>query len=205
MYKVTSNSPLDVFTPKNAVSKMTVNQCKIRLLHSFSGKGQIIENRSYGLIRIQIFKGDTETLVSISKKTGLTLPASNSAISEGGKILFWSAPLEWIMAVPLEKEIELVQQMSERLSDVLSVVTTITASRTLLELSGSEVRQLLAKGSAVDFHKYQFVSGNCVTTKFAKITVMIALVNNQDKFLLLVDRSYAAYFMDYLIDSCFDI
>ena len=77
----------------------------------------------------------------------------------------------------------------------------------MLNLSGSRVRDLLAKGCTLDLHPRAFAPGQCAQTNLAKTSVLSARVlprtNNSDlqSFDVVVRRSFADYLARWLVDS----
>jgi len=167
----------------------------------------IEEVRDYGLIRLQVFSRGSvpgrgsESTESLSILLGEALPDACQLLPFAKGYAFWTAPGEWIIAVPAGSEIPQSAQCDECLTDVLHAVTIMTDSRLVLRISGAEARQLLAKCSAVDFHPSVFGLGRCVITKFARLPVMITQPTKAEDFMIFVDRSQASYLWEWLEDA----
>ena len=188
MVKLTSTSPLEA----RVVTDKIVYQSRVIDIEVVS---------DYGLIRLQLFSRGADLTETLSETLKLVLPENGCIQSSDDNTLFWSAPSEWVIATNRDTEEELAKNLSKRLVNSSSAATVITDSRIVLRLYGPLARQLLSKGSAVDFHPSVFKMGNCVTTKFAQIPIMIVQLNEDDEFLLFADRSLAAYLLDWLIDA----
>ena len=164
----------------------------------------IYEVQKLGLIRLQTFSRNSQSSETITALTELNLPQVKQFSSSDTINIYWSAPFEWIISVPAATELVEAEKITAKLAGTMNAVTLMTDSRIILKLNGLKSRQLLAKGSAIDFHSSQFNAGTCVTTKFAQIPIMIAQVsshNDNDEFLLFADRPSAAYLLDWLIDA----
>jgi heterotetrameric sarcosine oxidase gamma subunit len=62
------------------------------------------------------------------------------------------------------------------------------------------VRDLLAADCGLDFRPQKFPVGTCCRTRLAQIAAIIA-AERPEQFDIYVDRSYEAYFGDWLRDS----
>jgi len=161
----------------------------------------ISEVKDYGLIRVQMFNRGTESIDKILTKINIELPSTGQTMFSKQNMTLWSAPGEWIVAVPSGSELVEAERLTKSFADILHAVTIMSDSRVILKLKGPLIRQLLAKGSAVDFHPSVFTFGCCITTKFAQIPVMITQTSEDTDFFLFTDSSYACYLSEWLIDA----
>ncbi len=188
MVNLISTSPLEA----KVVTGQTVYQSRVIDIEVVS---------DYGLVRLQLFSRGSDLTETLSEKLNFILPEKGCVQSSDDNTIFWSAPGEWIVATNRDTEEKLAGNLSNKLVKSSSAITVITDSRIVLRLYGPQARQLLSKGSAVDFHHSAFKMGDCVTTKFAQIPMMIAQLNEDEEFLLLTDRSFSVYLHDWLIDA----
>jgi heterotetrameric sarcosine oxidase gamma subunit len=77
----------------------------------------------------------------------------------------------------------------------------LTPGLAVLELSGSEVRDVLAGSCGVDFEVRQFPEGSCARTRLAQIPVVIDCIQGSGTFELYVPRSYESYLTNLLLDA----
>lgn len=97
---------------------------------------------------------------------------------------------------------------AERRSRALSLtefgsVTDVSAQRTTISLRGPRVRDLLARGCAIDLDPSVAPTGTCVTTLLAQTGVTIVV--EADGILLLVRSSFASYLAHWLEDASLDL
>jgi sarcosine oxidase subunit gamma len=133
---------------------------------------------------------------SLSQRLGIALPAAGETVAEHGTQWFWSAPGEWVIAVPAGAESDTARALQEKLDGLFVVLSVMTDSRVVLDVSGEGARNVLARGSTVDFDPASFSIGQCLSTRFAGVPVMIAR-SEAGVFLVFADRSVAAYLLDW--------
>lgn len=155
------------------------------------------ENTDVGLIRLQTFHRKSGAVEGLSQRLGMLLPGPGEVTAEQGMRLFWSAPGEWIIAVPMGSEQEVVGSLREKLHGLVVVLSVISDSRVMLDITGSAAREVLACGSTVDFHPTQFGVGHCISTRLAGVPVMLACCQSDEMFLLFADRSVAHYLLEW--------
>ena len=156
-------------------------------------KIQLAENTAMGLIRFQSFDHRDDSVEKLEQQLKIQLPSPGEIISEGSMHLFWSGPREWIISVPAGTEQDVIDRFKAELNGLLAVFTAISDSQVVLELSGESARELLSRGSTVDFCPTRFGRGRSLNTRFAGVSAMVACPEDDEKFLLIVDRSLANY------------
>ncbi|HEV7708148.1 MAG TPA: sarcosine oxidase subunit gamma family protein [Asanoa sp.] len=84
-------------------------------------------------------------------------------------------------------------------------VVDVSASRTVLELSGPFARDVLAHGCAIDLHPRVFGRGSCAQTNLAKAQVMLHQTatgpGRAATYRVFVRASYADYLARWLLDA----
>jgi sarcosine oxidase subunit gamma len=77
----------------------------------------------------------------------------------------------------------------------------LTAGLVVFEVSGSAVREILAKSCGLNFHPRRFGPGHCARTRFAQIPVVIDCIQDPGIFELYAPRSYLHYLKDWVCDA----
>ncbi|MFO7252292.1 MAG: 2Fe-2S iron-sulfur cluster-binding protein [Actinomycetes bacterium] len=77
----------------------------------------------------------------------------------------------------------------------------VSAQRTVIELSGPEVREVLLTGCPIDLHPSAFEVGQHAQTLLGQAPVIVQRTAD-DTYRLYVRASYAAYLADWLLDAC---
>jgi sarcosine oxidase subunit gamma len=137
----------------------------------------------------------------------ISLPkeAGNTSVKE--KItLLWLGPNEWLLVsnVEIAKETniyELEQVLFDGISKKnLGAVTNVTDYFTIFSLSGSNILEILSKGSPYDFDSENFSDNKVVQTILNHVDVTIHRKSKND-IDLYVRRSFADYLWNWLKDS----
>lgn len=154
------------------------------------------ESSDYGLIRLQTFHRRAGQVDNLSRQLGLALPCPGTILASDELRIFWSAPGEWVIAVPRGSERVKLTELQARLDGMFTVLSVMTDSRVVLQLGGEQLRTILARGSSSDFRPSSFAEGRCLTTRFAGVPVMLVELPREE-CLLFADRSVATYLLDW--------
>lgn len=120
--------------------------------------------------------------------------------SRGEVESYWYGPDCWILASDDQAANDLVEICNDALDDVLHSAVDCTSALTIFRLSGSDARDVLASGTGIDLRSNKFKADSCYRTRLAGVTAFI-VANGEDKFELMIDRSYAGYLKEWLSDT----
>ena len=157
-----------------------------------------------GLIRLQTFHRGVGSVENVAEALGMSLPGPGEVLASDAITVYWSSPGEWIIRVPIGSEQEQLVSLQSRFEGLFAVVTLMTDSRVTLELSGVMARDVLARGSSVDFHPSVFGNNRCLSTRLAGVPIMLAHSAQHDTYLLFACRSTAHYLLDWFLASSED-
>ena len=111
------------------------------------------------------------------------------AIIAGNDLAFvWSGPNQWLALGPQSAE-----AVEARLGAVFGTHASVfdqSGSRVLLELRGSRVRDVLAKGMSIDLHPRAFKTGDVAVTTASHLAVHLWQVADEPVYRLLVVRTW---------------
>ena len=143
----------------------------------------------------------------IEKILGMILPKETCGTSSKEKITsLWFGPNEWLLVsndeIPKETNTyELEQVLFDNISKTnLGAITNVTDQFTIFKLSGSNIFEVLSKGSPFDFSSENFGDNKVVQTILNHVDVTIHRKSENDVDLY-VRRSFAGYLWDWLKDS----
>ena len=153
------------------------------------------EHTGLGLIRLQTFHRKSGAVANLSRSLGVELPGPGETAADQHRQWFWLAPGEWIVAVHAGTERDVISNLQAKLDGLFVVVSLITDSRVVLDLAGSATRDVLARGSTVDFHPASLGAGRCINTRLAGVPVMLACSSGGESFLLFADRPVGPYLL----------
>ena len=89
-------------------------------------------------------------------------------------------------------------RLRHALAQMHVAITDVSGGQTALHLRGRHVRDVLAKGCPIDLHPRAFRIGQCAQSHLGKAPVLIAQVEEQPYFELIVRRSFADYLWTWL-------
>ncbi|MEQ8708437.1 MAG: sarcosine oxidase subunit gamma family protein [Rhodospirillales bacterium] len=124
----------------------------------------------------------------------------NMANRETGLAAIWTGPCRWLFVADHDGPSGLNNQLSDLLADNPAAVTDLSHARAVLNISGTHVRDVLAKGCGLDFHPARFTTDHCAQTSIAHTAVLIEC-RGTDQFDLYISRSYAVFLSDWLINA----
>ena len=147
----------------------------------------------------------------VADALGCALPLAANTVNEGyGSAALWLGPHEWLLVAPEGRNSEgrnepLYARLSETLRGMHHSLTDVSASRTLIEISGEHARLVLAKGCPLDLHGSRFAAGHCAQTLLAKSQVILQCVDDRPTFRIFVRISFAPYLAEWLTDAAAEL
>jgi sarcosine oxidase subunit gamma len=129
---------------------------------------------------------------SVAKKLGKLAAAGRFALRTAG-------PDKWLVLAPAAEVFLLMADLRKALADTASLLDQ-SDGRVLIELSGSEAREALAKGTGVDLDPDVFPVGRSAITAFGHVTVHLTR-SAGDVYELIVMRSYEETLWETLLEA----
>ncbi len=155
-----------------------------------------------GLVNLRGSLDNPDFVKAVEGVLNTSLKMENNCFVETAEFtILWFGPNEWMIVTEPGKETALVAALRASLAETFSAVTDVSGGNTIIEISGSCARDLLACGSMIDFHESEFSQGQCVQTLFAKTNVAIYQHAQQDVFRMIVRRSFSDYLGVWLADA----
>ncbi len=114
----------------------------------------------------------------------------------------WLGPDEWLLTSTAEAPEELEARVRAAVVPLGGSAADVSAQRITLRLTGERVRDVLARGCAIDLHPRVFGRGRSAQTTLGLAgVVLLALTDAGDDYLVLVRSSFAGYLADWLLDA----
>lgn len=126
--------------------------------------------------------------------------ANQFASAERSAIL-WLGPDEWLVVANEDRNLEIESALRAALRGLHHAVTDVSANRTVIEISGSDARTVLAKGCALDLHGTRFRNPQVAQTLLAKAQVILQCTDDRPQFRIFVRNSLASYVAQWLVDA----
>lgn len=144
------------------------------------------------------FRGKAQAVSdALAERYGLALPAACRRISGDDITLQWSGPDQWIAIAGRVAARDLEVELKPLLAGLAAVVDHSDA-RAVVVFSGKHARDVLAKGLPIDLHERAFRVGDVAITHANHIGVTITQTGNEPAYEIMLYRSYADSFADWL-------
>ncbi len=158
---------------------------------------EISEIKNLTIIQIVQYKKSNIHLNEI-KIDDLNFPNANSSSASGKDTrIIWNAPKTWIIISSKENIIELIKS---RCKDTDFAITDISHSRAVLKIKGIKAKEVLKKGSPLNFNDFEV--NKCAGTVFHGISIVLDLISNDpDTFIILTLRSFGETFYHHITDA----
>ena len=137
---------------------------------------------------------------------GLDLPTEpNTWVSTDTGRAVWLGPDEWLLTSTVEAPEELEARVRAAVVPLGGSAAEVSAQRITLRLTGTRIREVLAKGCAIDLHPRVFGRGQSAQSTLGLAgVVLLALADTGDDYLVLVRSSFAGYLADWLLDAALE-
>jgi sarcosine oxidase subunit gamma len=129
-----------------------------------------------------------------AKALGVALPLQACTTTESSGVrVAWAGPDDWFIVGPKGGAGALATKLRDALAGLHHAVTDVSSGYTVLHLSGSPVREVLAQGCPLDLHPRVFASGACAGSHFFKASVWLWQTDDAPTYELLARRSFMGY------------
>jgi methylglutamate dehydrogenase subunit D len=161
--------------------------------------GVSIEERAIAFASVVARRGQRDALArKVAERYGLQLPDGPRRSTAGRLTFAGVGPGQWIASA--EAAADFVARLRSDLGSFAAVADQ-SDSRLVVRLSGPCVRDVLAKGLAVDLHPRAFKVADVAVTLVAHIGVQIDMLDDAPTYQLAAPRSMAGSFWSWLSAS----
>jgi sarcosine oxidase subunit gamma len=153
-------------------------------------------------------RGDTRDAAFVraaEEVIGCKPPQTPNTVARGnGYDMLWLGPDEWLVrseaAHDATRAAPLQAKLGTAFAGVFASAVDVGSGYTVLEISGTRVRDVLARGCPLDLHPRLFGVGQCAQSHYFKAS-MALLPTGADSFDIVVRRSFADYFVRIMLDA----
>ena len=126
-----------------------------------------------GLLIFQIaqYRNSSFDITKI-KIDGLNLPTSLKSSSNSNTRILWLGPNNWVV---FSSDLDLIQKEKDQFKEEDFAITNISHSRTIIELEGDLVNEVLKKGCPLDINSFK--EGDCANSVYNGITITLSLIH----------------------------
>ena len=158
------------------------------------------EIKNLSLIQVVQYKKSKVNINDV-KIESLEIPTQSSSVKSNKEIrILWNAPRSCLVLSSKENIIEVIRKSCKETD---FAITDISHSRAIIQIQGIQAKEVLKKGSPVNFN--DFGVNKCVGTVFHGITIVIdSISNDPDTFNILVLRSFGESFYHHITDAALE-
>ena len=131
---------------------------------------------------------------------GLNLPTSLKSSSNSNTRILWLGPNNWLV---FSSDLDLIQKEKDQFKEEDFAITNISHSRTIIELEGDLINEVLKKGCPLDINSFQ--EGDCANSVYNGITITIDFVSDKpNKVRISGLRSFGESLYHSITDACLE-
>jgi sarcosine oxidase subunit gamma len=153
-------------------------------------------------------RGDTRDAAFVrafESVLGCRPPEKANTVARGnGYDVMWLGPDEWLVcsatAHDATRTAPLQAKLGAAFTGLFASAVDIGSGYTVLEISGTRTREVLARGCPLDLHPKLFGEGQCAQSHYFKAS-MTLLPTGASSFDIVVRRSFADYFVKMMLDA----
>jgi sarcosine oxidase subunit gamma len=174
----------------------------LRAQEGASTRFALRERAFLDLVNVRGEPSDAAFVEAVAAVAGLRLPAGPNTVARGERYdALWLGPDEWLLrSVEPAPAGGLHARLTSALAGADAAAVDVGSGYTVLEISGAQAREALARGCPLDLHPRVFKTGQCAQSLFFKTAIVLAPTGDE-RMDLVVRRSFADYFCRILLDA----
>lgn len=175
---------------------------QIKLAQAKANQPSIREIPFLGFLNLRGKSDNAGFLAAVNKVLACSLPieANTVAESDDDKI-YWLGPDEWLVITPTEQQNKVQSELLVALEGVFASVVDNSSGLTLLNITGENAANLIARDCPLDLHPRVFKPGQCAQTRLAKAGMILSPLSDETGFELIIRRSFADYLLLWMQDA----
>jgi len=147
-----------------------------------------------GHINLRGDAANPDFLAAVATVLQQELPVSANTMTTGDHRVFWLGPDEWQIVTAADNTARLLAGLREALTGSHATLCDLSGGQVTLRLTGSGVREVLAKGCTLDLSPATFAIDACAQSGLAKASMLIGRIEDAGPaFEIIVRRSFADY------------
>ena len=114
--------------------------------------------------------------------------------------ILWNGPNNWIL-ISTNKEV--INEINEKLKETDFAITNLSHSRTIIQIEGKNIKEILKKGCPFNFNELK--KDNCLNSTYNGMSVTIDMLDNKpDKIRIFTLRSFGESLYHSISDACLE-
>ena len=160
----------------------------------------VSEVKHLQIIQIVHYKKSTLQIVSLNLDNLKFPEATMKVNSNKDTRILWSGPSNWLLVSTKKDILNSVQKICD---DKNFAVTDLSHSRAIIELKGSNSKEVLKKGCPINLNEFKV--NNCANSVFHGITITIDMVSDDpETFRIFALRSFGESLYHSITDACLE-
>ena len=161
---------------------------------------KITETKNLTIVQLAQYKNSTMKLDEITVDDLKLKDEALSVVSNDKTRILWNSPKNWLL---VSSKNDLIKNIENIFKSSDFAVTDLSHSKTIIELHGTEAKEILKKGCPFDFNNF---NGNkCINSIYNGIAFTADIISeNPDKIRLFVLRSFGESFYHSITDSALE-
>jgi|TARA_B110000908_G_C10259647_1_gene458226 sarcosine oxidase subunit gamma len=175
---------------------------QIKLTEPKANQPLIREIPFQGFLNLRGRPNNPDFMTAVKKVLGCSLPIeANTVVVSGDYKIYWLGPDEWLVITPTEQQRKVQSELISALGVIFSSVVDNSSGVTIINITGDNAANLIARDCPLDLHSTVFKAGQCAQTRLAKSGAMIAPLLDGSGFELIIRRSFADYLLLWMQDA----
>ena len=138
--------------------------------------------------------------ISKIRLDGLSFPSSLNSTSNINTRILWLGPNNWLI---FSSVLDLIEKEKDQLHDTDFAITNISDSRTIIQLEGILVNEVLKKGCPLDINSLK--EGDCANSVYNGINITIDFISDNPKIVRISGlRSFGESLHHSITDACLE-
>jgi heterotetrameric sarcosine oxidase gamma subunit len=161
---------------------------------------KVSELSDFLIIQIVKYNSSSITIENIKiDDLNLKNEALNISCNANTRIL-WNGPNNWLL---VSSKKELLKEIHEKLPETDFAITNISHSRAIIQIEGSNTKEILKKGCPFNFNELK--KDTCLISTYNGMSVTIDMLDdNPDKIRIFTLRSFGESFYHSITDACLE-
>ena len=154
-----------------------------------------------GLLIFQIAKYKNSTFdISKIKIDGMNLPSTLRSSSNSNTRILWVGPNNWLV---FSSSLDLIKKEKQQFNEIDFAITNISHSRTIIELEGNLVNEVIKKGCPLDINTLK--EGDCANSIYNGIAITVDYISDKsNKVRISGLRSFGESLHHSITDACLE-
>ena len=167
---------------------------------SYEGYVSVREIGVQGMVTLRGDHSATKIKNAVKKVAGVAVPDTWKLAEGHGKSVAWMSPDELMVMVPYAEAGATVAALEKALKGEHFLAVNVSDARAVFEITGKDVREVVAKLAPVDMSPAAFVPGQFRRTRMAQVAAAFWMVD-EETVRVICFRSVAEYMFGLLKDA----